>query len=82
MPPSATDKILLERIECNFTYHAPQGDQAERYQKMREHARSFALDIVTMCPDSRERSVALTKIEESVMWANAAIARNEAGAHG
>ena len=33
--------------------------------------------LVDECPDSRELSVALTKLEEAVMWANAAIARNE-----
>jgi len=29
------------------------------------------------CPDSREKSLAFTKLEEAVMWANASIARNE-----
>ena len=33
--------------------------------------------LVTNCPESRELSCALTKLEEAVMWANAAIARNE-----
>lgn len=75
LPLSATDKVLLERIENDFTYHPPKGDQAERYQQMRAMAKSLALQIVGLCPDSRERSVALTKLEESIMWANAAIAR-------
>lgn len=30
-----------------------------------------------LCPESRERSLAFTKIDEAVMWANASIARNE-----
>ena len=29
------------------------------------------------CPESREKSLAFTKLEECIMWANAAIARNE-----
>jgi len=37
----------------------------------------LAFDIEHFCPDSREKSVAITKLEESIMWANAAIARNE-----
>jgi hypothetical protein len=30
-----------------------------------------------LCPGSRELSLAITKLEEAVFWANAAIARNE-----
>jgi len=78
MPPSATDKVLLERIENDFTYHAPQGDQAARYEKMRATAKAFAQQIVELCPDGRERSTALSKLEESIMWANAGIARHAA----
>lgn len=77
MPHSATDKIIVQRIERDFTYHAPKGDQAGRYQKIREAAKSLALLMVELCPDHRERSLALTKLEEAVMWANAAIARQD-----
>lgn len=64
-------------IENNFTYHSPVDDQAERYAKIRQHAKAFAYMIDMECPDSRELSLAITKLEESVFWANAAIARNE-----
>ena len=64
-------------IEKNFTYHPPKGDQPERYVRIREQAKDFAAVIESMCPSSRERSLAFTKLEECVMWANAAIARNE-----
>ena len=65
------------KIESIFTYHAPKGDQAARYENLRYGAKYFALNILSKCPDSRERSLALTKLEEAVMWANASIARNE-----
>jgi hypothetical protein len=68
---------LLDRIENDFTYHAPHGDQADRYGKNRAKAKEFALFIVENTPSSREQSLALTALEESVFWANAAIARNE-----
>lgn len=77
LPLSATDKQLLERIQNDFVYHPPRGNQAERYQTLREVAKGMAVQIVGLCPDSRERSLALTSLEESVMWSNAAIARNE-----
>lgn len=38
---------------------------------------SEAVWLLGICPDSRELSTALTKLEEAVFWANAAIARNE-----
>lgn len=68
---------MKNRIENNFTYHAPKGDQAERYGKIREKARELAELMEESCPNSREKSLASTKLEEAVMWANASIARNE-----
>lgn len=64
-------------IEKNFTYHAPKPDQVSRYTEIRQNARLTAELIDRLCPDSREKSLAMTKLEEAVMWANAAIARNE-----
>lgn len=68
---------IKERIDNDFVFHAPHGDQAERYGQMREEARQLAHFIVDTTPGSREQSVALTKLDEVVFWANAAIARNE-----
>ena len=66
-------------IARRFTYHPPKPElnQARRYEIIREHGKDFGLHLVDECPPSRERSLALTKLEEVVMWANAAIARNE-----
>ncbi len=66
-----------KRLNDAFTYHAPVQDQPERYVHLRSLALSLAEQVMAMCPPSRERSLALTKIEEAVMWANASIARNE-----
>lgn len=64
-------------VERNFTYHPPKDDQPQRYEKLRDKAKKLARWVTKNCPESRERSLALTKLEESVMWANASIARNE-----
>lgn len=66
-----------EIIERNFTYHAPKGDQKLKYEIIREAGKEFAQLVFNACPDSRELSLSITKIEEAVMWANAAVARNE-----
>ena len=66
-----------KEIENNFSYHAPKDDQPERYENIRNKAKMLVAYINEYCPDSREKSLAMTKLEEAVMWANASIARNE-----
>jgi hypothetical protein len=65
------------RLVNNFTYHRPFGDQPDRYELIRSRASDFAMVLMHNCPKSRELSLALTHLEESVMEANASIARNE-----
>lgn len=60
-----------------YKYHSPKGDQAVRYETIRECAKVFAELIKDVCPDSRERSIAFINLENAVMWSNASIARNE-----
>jgi hypothetical protein len=62
-------------LGIRFTYHAPRVDQIAKYQQLRHAAHEAAMTIYELCPDSRERSLAITHLEEVVMWANAAIAR-------
>lgn len=57
-------------------YHAPKDEQPEKYEKLRLKVRELAELIELLCPDSREKSMAFTNVEQCVMWANAAIARN------
>lgn len=64
-------------IDRNFRYHPPKGNQATRYEELREKGKELAQKIADECPECRETSLALTKVEEAIMWANAAIARNE-----
>lgn len=63
--------------ENNFTYHAPKNDQADKMREIRNRANDFAYLLNTYCPVSRELSIAMTKLEECVMFTNASITRNE-----
>lgn len=64
-------------IENTFTYHKPFGNQAARYEQLRLMAKGVAESIVGLTPVSREQSLALTNLQQAIMWANAAIALNE-----
>lgn len=71
------ERDLTTRIQNDFVYHPPFGNQPERYQALREKAKELAGLMIASCPDSRELSLALTNLEQASFWANASIARNE-----
>jgi hypothetical protein len=68
-----------KELKHRFTYHTPTGKQPEWYATIRAEALKFAELVNELCPDSREKSLAITHLEDSVMWANASIARNPNG---
>lgn len=69
--------MLLDdkEIVVRFSYHSPNPEQFELYEDIRAFARRYAQLLTNFCPESRELSLAITKLEEVVFWANAAIAR-------
>lgn len=68
---------MSDELEVRFTYHPPKGDQPARFQAIRDTAKALAVLIEESTPDSREQSLALTALDQTVMWAIAAIARRE-----
>jgi hypothetical protein len=64
-------------LDNRFTYHYVKDDQPERYVELRNNAKDLAELICDLCPVSRERSLAITNLEQAIFWANASIARNE-----
>ena len=70
------NKMSNQTIENAFTYHAPKDGQTNKYNAIREKSKELAYLIDELCPNSREKALANTKLEESVMWANASISRN------
>lgn len=69
--------MTIPELENIFTYHSPKGTQQERYVELREKALSFALLVHAHCPESREKSLAITLIQQATQMANAAIAIHE-----
>ncbi len=69
---------LHARIDHNLTNHPPvDGLIVELFEELRAQAKTFGHLIVDDCPPSRERSLALTHLEQAVMWAVASIARDQ-----
>lgn len=73
VPEQALPQINAE-LETLFTYHAPRPDQRPRYVILRALAKQFAQGIMLMVENGKERGVAVQKVREAVMWANAGIA--------
>lgn len=61
-----------------FSHHPPKGDQVERYNTLREAGKAFAVVVLETTPAGPDQSVAIRKVREAVMTANAAIAIGEA----
>lgn len=68
---------MITDLDKRFTYHTPKEGQPAKYEAIRNTAKEFAEMLNTACPDSREKSLAITALEECVMWANKSIAVNE-----
>jgi hypothetical protein len=62
-------------IENRFTYHPPNPTQISNHMAIRNQAKALAYVIDSLVPESREKSIAMTKLDEVVMFANAGIAR-------
>ncbi len=63
----------------NYKYHMENEQTKKLYPKIRAKGKEFAELIDSNVPPCRELAIAQTKIEEAIMWANAAVARNIGG---
>lgn len=66
----------FDDIDNMFTYHPPTPNDVVAHEDIRAAGRLTARAIVELAPPSRERSTAIAKLREAIMWANAAIACN------
>ena len=68
--------MLQSDIDTRFDFHAaPDKEKRDRHTSMRLACKKAAESINDQAPDSREKSIAITKLEEAMFWANAAVAR-------
>jgi len=67
---------VQDRIRNDFSYHKPPNEaQAARLAELRKAYFQLATFMVASTPPSRDQSVALTHLEESMRAANASVAK-------
>ena len=67
------EQEVIALWDWKLTNHTP---NAEGIEQLRRDAKQMVRSIIQNCPNSRERSLALTHLESASMSAIAAIARN------
>lgn len=77
MPKRTLTVTELKDLDNRFTYHAPHGDQTDRYKQIRDKGKELAVLMSECCPASRELATALTQLTLVTMLANSAIAIGE-----
>ncbi len=66
-----------QELALRFNFHPATEATAPRHHNVREICLAAAQKIVAETPPCREQSLAITALEEAMMWANAAIARRD-----
>lgn len=71
--------MQTEDIESRFSFHPAKTEHArDSHECVRSECKRLATLFNEFLPEGREKSVAITKLEEVMFWANASIARDGA----
>ncbi len=66
----------MSDLYVRFGFHpADTQDRQDRHGQVRQACLRAAQALDDLVPEGREKSLAITKLEEAMMWANAGIAR-------
>jgi flavorubredoxin len=60
-----------------FEYQQPSAAGVEKIEKIRQACKELHAVLIWTLPHCRERSLAITKLEEVSMWANKGVVFNE-----
>lgn len=73
---SYNDSRSCADIDNRFDFHpATTAEKRGEHGSIREACKALAHDLDAKVPPGREKSLALTNLEQAMFWANAAIAR-------
>lgn len=68
--------IGIDELGRRFRSYVPGEVRAEQHRQVRDLCLKTAEALDALIPDSREKSLVMTRLEEVMFWANAGIARN------
>lgn len=69
-------QVTPEDIENRFGFHPATDDTRELHGEIRRHFITVGKFLLDRLPEGREKSLALTALQETAMWSNAAVACN------
>jgi hypothetical protein len=62
-------------LKNRFKFHPADAVKAKRHETVRDACFELSLELDSLVPEGREKLLAITHLEEVMMWANAGIAR-------
>lgn len=72
------ERSQLDQFTHDATNHPPKDSTViDAFEALRDAAVEFAAVIYDTTPRSREQSLAVTNLEQALMWARAAVARHQ-----
>lgn len=76
LDPAKASITIEAHLDHRFDHHAPANESiVMAHRRIRTAMRHSASIVQILVPQGREHALALTKLEEAMMWANAGIAR-------
>lgn len=66
--------ITIEEVQHRFGYHRADQQAAEQHAAIREAYILLGSVVAQAVPAGREQALAMTALQESMMWANAGVA--------
>ena len=66
---------MTNNIDARFDYRTLDDETRKRRVQMGKEIKALAIELDALLADGGEKKQALLRLEETMMWANAAIAR-------
>ncbi len=80
--PDVVVTPLTDEERERFRFHPATDVTGPRHETVRIAAEAFAVELAELVPAGRHRALALTAVQEAMMWANAGIACDTPGKDG